>query len=51
MLLIVIILLILFAGGGGYRTYHHGARDARGLLMLVLMIGLVVWLVNGGLHV
>ncbi len=51
MLLILIILLILFGTGGGYRTYHHGARDKGGLLMLVLMVVLIVWLVDGGLHV
>src|ERR1035437_216354 len=51
MLLILIILLILFGGGGGYRTYHYGARDPGGLLVLVLMIILIVWLINGALHV
>jgi len=37
--------------GGGYRTYHHGPRDPGGLLMLILVIVLIVWLINGGLHV
>ena len=48
---IVMMLSADLHAGGGYRTHHHGPRDPGGVWMLILVIVLIVWLINGGLYV
>jgi hypothetical protein len=51
MLILLIVVIVVLASGSGYGYYNGGAyANPLGVLVTLLIIGLLVWLLFGGVY-